>query len=90
MTTEEELTNKKIVELENKLIADKARMVKLLTETTKLDKEMNETKEELKKLKEETKEKAVENNTALGRVEKEYDEFQAQILAMEKILKIVE
>lgn len=88
MTNELEETKKKIDELEKKLVADKAKMAKIVAETFKLNKEMEDTKSELAKLKKETEEKADENNTTLDRIADEYDDFQAQILQLEKILKI--
>jgi len=90
LTAEEELelTNQKITQLETKLAADKVKMAKIVAETIKLNQEMEDTKAELDDLRKKTKEKAVDNNTALTRVENEYDEVQAQILQLEKILKI--
>lgn len=91
MTTEQELTKQKIEATEKKLVADKARMAKIVAETFKLNKEIEETKAELEKLQKEvkqSKEKADENNLSMERVEREYDEFQNQILELEKILKI--
>jgi regulator of replication initiation timing len=78
----------RINELEKKFLDNADKMKKIIAEYQKLEVENNKIKQELQDLKQEATDKAQENDQALTAAEAQADEFEAQILIMEKLLKI--
>lgn len=78
----------RIQELESKFDENADKMKKIITEYQKLEAENNKIKQELDNLKKASTDKAQENDQALTAAENAADEFEAQILIMEKLLKI--
>ncbi|MCE8163433.1 MAG: hypothetical protein I3273_05110 [Candidatus Moeniiplasma glomeromycotorum] len=78
----------RIIELENKFSENADKMKKIIAEYQKLETENNKIKQELTNLKNEKDNKEKENDQALTAAENAADEFEAQILIMEQLLKI--
>ena len=76
----------RIQELENKFDENADKMKKIIAEYQKLETENNKIKQELDNLKKENADKTQENDQALTAAENAADEFEAQILIMEKLL----